>query len=275
MTFAPVDHVRVVVLAPDQQVARAVQDVLEKVPVAAVRWEPENRDAPGRPPGDPDLLILQSDGLDIPSLIRAGQEEGWLGVRVPVIVLAPRPLETEDRRAWLEAGAWAIVRLPFDEELLRLQVRNLLRGYPAAIWAHTEDEPYARAALLRVTEENLALASRYQRPLCAAAFCLSWGSRRSDEDALGLMRRLAVPARQAVRGSDLVGVTAQGTLVVLLPDTDVAGARIFAERLVPHLEARLREWGFVGRITTAQISAELDPTTTPEAFLELADRAVA
>lgn len=275
MPFAPVDHVRVVVLAPDPEVATAVHEVLTAEQVLEVPWRPDRQAEAGRPSVDPDLLILQTDGLDIPALVRRGYDEGWLRLRVPVIVLAPRPVEREDQRAWLAAGAWAIVRLPFDQEIFRLELRNLLRGYPAGIWAHAEDEPYTRDALLRVTEENLALAGRYGRPLSAAAFCLSWGSRRSDQDALTLMRRLAGPAREAVRGSDLVGVTAQGTLVVLLPDTDAAGAAVFAERLVPELERRLRAWGFVGRITSAQVSAKLDPPIAPETFLSLADRAVA
>ena len=275
MTLAHVDHVRVVVLARDERVAASVQTALGEAPIEKVRWNPADPAAPGSPPVDPDLLIVQADGVDVAGLLRAGQDEGWLGIRVPVVVLAPRPVERIVRLTWLQAGAWQIARLPLDPEVFQLQIRNLLRGYPAAIWVHAEDEAYARTALLRVTEENLALAQRHGRPLSAAAFCLDWGSRRADEDALAVMRRLSIPAHEAVRGSDLVGVTAQGTLVVLLPDTDAAGARIFTTRLTPLLEARLRGWGFVGRIISAQISAKLDPPTPAEMFLALADQAVA
>ncbi|HUP20683.1 MAG TPA: hypothetical protein VM778_12120 [Gemmatimonadota bacterium] len=275
MTSAPVDPVRVVVLALDERIASSVLGALDRAGIANLRWEPGDPGAPGRPPVDPDLFILNGEGLNTGVLIRAGHREGWLRASIPVIVLAPSPVARDDRVAWLEAGAWEIVALPLDDELFGLQVRNLLRGYPESIWAHSDDEPYTRRALVRVTEENLALAHRYRRPLCAAAFCLDWGGRRADEEAIALLRRLAVLAHEAVRRSDLVGVTASGTLVVLLPDTDAAGARIFSDRLIPVLEARLRSWGFVGRVIGAQISVEAATSTPPEDFLAAADRSVA
>lgn len=271
---AAVDRFRVVVLAPEEAVAASVANALTQTGLQELRWEPEDPSHPGRPPVNPDLLILQTGGVEIGGLIRRGQGEGWLATTVPVVVLAVGPVEREGRRDWLRAGAWEIVRLPLDDELFGLQVRNFLRGRHAPAGFDLEDEPYANAALLRVADENLALARRHERPLCTAAFGLDWGSRRADADALALMERLAVMAHEAVRGSDLVGVTPRGSLVVLLPDTDPDGARVFVDRLKPRLEARLREWGVLARIIHGVAVAETAGDPTAEQVLAAAEKAI-
>ncbi|HUP19798.1 MAG TPA: hypothetical protein VM778_07565 [Gemmatimonadota bacterium] len=70
------------------------------MPAKAARrgWEPGDPGAPGRPPVDPDLFILNGEGLDTGALIRAGHREGWLRASIPVIVLAPSPVARDGPR---------------------------------------------------------------------------------------------------------------------------------------------------------------------------------
>ena len=275
MNAAPAEARRVVVLALDEPIAAAVQSALGTVGIASTTWEPTSDGGTGRPlvppSSTPAMLVLQAGGLDLVSLIRTARAQGWLGAAVPIVVVVPDAADREQRLAWLEAGAWEIVRLPLDEELFGLQARNFLLGSEAASRIDPAEEPYARAALVRVTEENLALARRYRRPLAVAAFSLDWGARRGDDEAIALMERLATTAHDAVRGSDLVGVTPRGTLLTLLPDTDPTGARVFTDRLTPRLESRLREWGVLARIISGRLVADTDGAGTAEEFLREAE----
>lgn len=274
MTAAAADTVRVVLLAPEDSVAASVRSALEQAGLAQIRWEPADEAAAGRPPVDPDMLILQTDGADIAGLLRRGQGEGWLGTGIPIVVLATRTVNRDERREWLRAGAWEIIRLPLDEELFGLQVRNFLRALHAPSGYALEEEPYEDATLLRVAEENLALALRQRRPLCVAAFGLDWGTRRADADALALMERLAVTAHDAVRGSDLVGVTPRGSLLIILPETEMDGARVFIQRVQSRLQSRLREWGVAARVLTGAVPADLDDAPPAADLLASAERSI-
>lgn len=271
---AAADRFRVLVLALEDPVAASVRSALAQAGLSDYRWDPPDPGEPGRPPVHPDMLILKADGLDVTRLLRHGQGEGWLGTGVPVVVLATRPVDRDERREWLRAGVWEVVRLPMDDELFGLQVRNFLRGRAAPSEQELEEEPYANNALLRVAEENLALANRHGRPLSAAAFGLDWGSRRADADAVALMQRLAATAHEAVRGSDLVGVTRRGALIVLLPDTDHPGADTFSDRMKPRLEARLRQWGVLARIIVGTAGVDSEDAMSAEDLLAAAEEAI-
>lgn len=288
MKSATVQSLRVVVVAPDERVFASVRDALDGDRVAVARWSPGAigapgagggpgatgatgvRGAPGTPPVQPDVLILQGEAVDVPALLGAGERDGWRMATIPVLVLAGSPLEREDRRSWLEAGAWEIVGLPVDPEPLRLQVRNLTRAFGPDEADGVAEKPYARTALVRATGESLALAHRSRRPLSAAGFSLDWGSRRADPDGLAVLHRLAHIADEAARGSDLVGITADGAIVVLLPDTPDAGAAVFTERLAAQLQEGLREWGVLGQILAGHITADLEVPSEPDAFLRAA-----
>ena len=272
MNAAATQNTPVVVLAMDEAIASTVRNALGQVGIASVLWLPGETEQPARPPGLPGMLIMQG-GCDVDGVIREGVTRGWLSAGMPVILIAPEALDRDQRREWLQAGAWEIVRLPLDEELFGLQVRNFLRGRSGDA-AHPATGAYSREALVKVTEENLSLARRYSRPLAIAAFGLDWGQRRADANAVALLERLAATAHEATRRSDLVGVTARGTLLTLLPDTDRAGAQIFTDRLAPRLEARLREWGVLARVLRGRTMADEKFKGSAEEFLRAAEDAI-
>lgn len=273
MTDVTVPSLRVVVVALDDRIFASVRDGLEETGLTVLRWDTPGGDAPGQPPVEPDVLILQGEGLDVPALLNAGARDGWRTVTLPILVLAPSRIEGQDRRAWLEAGAWGVIALPLDPELFRLHLLNLLKVLGPSEALEPGKAPYARDALLSVTGECLALAHRHQRPLSAAAFSLDWGSRRADQEALAIVHRLALSAAESARGSDLVGVTADGALIVLLPDTDAAGAAMFVERLVARMQEEMRGRGVLGQVLAGHVTADPQTPSTPEAFLRAAGAA--
>ena len=268
------DTLRVVLLAPNPSVREAARRVLEPGEAGNGGWRVEVFDEPEVRLTQPDALLIDGTSVDVAALLERGRNSGWLRPDIPVLVLVETPLARETQLEWLRAGAWELVRLPLDQELVRLQLRNLLRSRaPIASIEEASEEPYGRSLLLRVVDECLSLAFRYRRPLTVVATCLDWGKRRADPTAQNVLHDLAGDAQEMVRRSDLVGVTAAGTLVILLPDTDRSGAQVFVDRLEPFLQRQLRERNVLARLEVALVPIDLDePPPVAAELVATADR---
>jgi diguanylate cyclase (GGDEF)-like protein len=91
-----------------------------------------------------------------------------------------------------------------------------------------------RGFLTRCIEEN-ARARRYGRPLSLLMLDIdhfkvindSFGHEGGDE----ALRAMSASLRQSLRGADLAGRFGGEEFAILLPETDLPGATVFAERL--------------------------------------------
>lgn len=189
-----------------------------------------------------------------PAAVAEALRDGHIPATAPVFVLARRLPDRDQYLAWLEAGAWDILKVPLEGVALALRLRNILGGGGAEQKAAASAARYSWASLVQVADETLALAHRYQRPL----HCVSVAVDHPPVSASGtepFVRRLAGAVQRLTRRSDLIGIADDRTLVVLLPDTDVPGAAIFVQRLQEALQDRIREWGIQAAVQAALVSA--------------------
>jgi len=91
-----------------------------------------------------------------------------------------------------------------------------------------------------------------------------------------VIQRVAEVTRQLARTADIAGRYGGEEFVVLLPDTDKAGGKIFAERLRQAIEAQeMSHEGQVIRCTISLGVADLSqPTAEYKTLIELADQAL-
>ena len=198
-----------------------------------------------------DAVLVDDDGME-PSEAAEAIERGWVRGAAPLFVLVQR-LPSRDRYlAWLEAGAWDVLKVPLEATALPLRLRNILaQGHaPERVRA---TRPYSLQALERVTDEALALARRYERELYCVAMAVDWPADEGQDHAV--IQKLAHAAEALVRSSDLIGIGDERTLVVLLPDTDEEGTITFMKRMAAAMETRLRDWGVLARLLTGFVAA--------------------
>lgn len=199
----------------------------------------------------PCALVVDGRDRDISAFLTE-QKRSWLiGHQVLVLAVVDELPDAEVFAEWLRAGIWDVARLPLDTELLALRIGNVLTGYARRSGDRSQATslgPYHWSSLVRVTEENLALAGRYARPLSCVAIRLDWKEGSTSQTARETAVRLATAAQDRVRSSDLVGLSRTGVVLVVLPDTDRPGAAVFTGRILQFLEEKLKEWGVLGRL---------------------------
>jgi hypothetical protein len=227
----------------------------------------------GRTRRTSDLVILDRARIDGPETVAEWLHSEILDPTVPLLIFAPSPIAPAEYRDWLAAGVWDMVRLPVDPAMLALRLRNLLGNRGDALHAAmAPHHPYPWPTLLRATGEVMALGRRHERPVSCVALAVERTG--EGESPPRLMYRLGVSVRQWTRDSDLVGVTEQDVLVVVLPDTPDEYAAMLAPRLLAALERSLRRAGTVARLRSAARSARLDGCETATEFLMGAIRKV-
>lgn len=196
--------------------------------------------------------VIVDESLE-PAAIAEALGQGWIRRTSPLFVLTRRLPDRERYLAWLEAGAWDILKLPLESMALALRLRNLLRGQRQLEDQKQTAVRYGRDALVRVADESMALAHRHGRSLQCAAIALDVPGDTGATQAV--LERLADATQRLVRQSDLIGV-GDGMLFVLLPDTEPKGGRIFIGRLQQFLEERLVSWGLTGTARAGLASAK-------------------
>jgi hypothetical protein len=234
----------------------------------------EGQDEFGRGQRRADLVLVDRALLDGPQTIASWLDSGVLDGGTPLLLTAPSPMDPGDYREWLEAGIWEVVRLPVDPALLSLRLKNLLGGrVGAGAPSITPMGPYPWPALVRATEETLALGRRYGRPVSCVALAVEAGSPEAPRSPR-LMYRLGVAAQEWVRGSDLVGLSEHDVLLAVLPDTTGYYADILGPRLVAAVERSLKRAGFVAGLRSATVEATTDRVQSAPDFLLAAVRQV-
>ncbi|SDM45735.1 diguanylate cyclase [Oryzisolibacter propanilivorax] len=123
----------------------------------------------------------------------------------------------------------------------------------------------------------LGLARRSARPLSVVALDVDHFKRINDTHGHGagdeVLRRLAASLQARARRSDVVARVGGEEFVVLLPDTDVAGARTIAQALLQVVAEQ--EDPVVGRVTiSAGVAGLRGPEEEPATLLDRADAAL-
>lgn len=159
----------------------------------------------------------------------------------PVLVLAPERLSRSECVAVLRAGAWDVITLPLDPELLLLRIGTYVAAKQegdAAAEASLVDAAvgcYNISGLLKRSEELAADASRHNRDLA----CIVLGASPSNGDPPSpatRLREVASVLGGIIRVSDALACLAEGEFAIVAPGTDSAGATRLAQRILDAID---------------------------------------
>lgn len=188
----------------------------------------------------PDVLLLDiglpdGDGFEVCRRVLAEAE-----AQPAVIFLTARD-STPDRVAGLEAGAVDYIVKPFESAELLARVNAALRTKRRAddLARRASTDPLTgmlnRDSLAQRASEQVALAHR-GRPLACVMLDVDHFKLLNDRHghAAGddVLREIARRIRVSVRASDLVFRYGGEEFLVLLPDTDLAGAEVVGTNLL-------------------------------------------
>lgn len=259
----PSSHPSVLILG-GEDTQRLIMAALSELPVRIDRLE--DRAEFGRVQRPADLVILERARLDGPGVVEEWLEAGILNPTVPLLLMAAGPVGGQEYREWLAAGVWELVRLPVDPAVLALRLRNILgTRWEGDRTALRPNGPYPWPTLVRATGEVLALGRRHQRPVSALAVAVEQPG--EPHPSPRLMYQLGVAARKWVRDSDLVGLTEQDILLLVLPDTAGDDAEILRPRLLAALNRSLKRASTVAALRSATRPAPLDGSESAPEFL--------
>ncbi len=203
-----------------------------------------------------DLMLPRKDGFAVLKQLR--EDEAWSDL--PVIILTAMG-DMDGKIRGMELGADDYVTKPF--KLMELQTRInsalMVRDYRKRL-TPASDEPNHLGTLDPVTgagtysqlksslDAELARSRRYGRPVGALLFgfddypALRYQLGRDRCDAF--VGKMAAQIRASLRGADRLFRMDADEFVIVLPETDLPGARIAADRLgqiVHHLTAEGRD----------------------------------
>jgi diguanylate cyclase (GGDEF)-like protein len=196
-----------------------------------------------------DLMMPRKDGFGVLQALRAAEATRSL----PVIVLTAMG-DMDGKIRGMELGADDYVTKPFKLTELQARIHAALtvRDYRERLAAAEEELSLLRAidpltgagtfAQLKASlDAEVARSRRYGRPASLLLFGLEdYAGLRQEVGRIAcdqLVADLAEAVRVLFRGADRLFRTDVEEFVVLLPETDLAGARVAAQRL----EARARE----------------------------------
>jgi len=219
------------VFAPDEYVVRRVDSARALLSQARA--------------DSPDLIILDQNlkDLDSAALCRALHDDPRVGPTTPiVIVTAATTIDRAERLLALDAGAWDVLSLPLEGDMVLPRLRNFVLAklesdrIQAGVLVDTQTGAYNRRGLELLGRELAADAGRAHEPLACIALTLdvvAAGARATTAQAPATQRAeyLADLLKQRGRISDVVGRVDDDDFVVLLPYTSDQGVRHMFARL--------------------------------------------
>lgn len=178
-----------------------------------------------------------------------------------------------------EAAFDAVNDLPCVQQVTQLigtALRNL-QLYELVV-AQARVDPltgvFNRRAFWELLEREVARSRRYQRPLSALMVDLDdfkgINDRHGHKEGDEVLILVAGMLRSRLRAVDIVGRYGGDEFVVLLPETDLAGARIVAGRLLTAVRDLATPSGV--KPTCSIGAASLPEACTPEGLIAAADR---
>jgi DNA-binding response OmpR family regulator len=185
----------------------------------------------------PDAVILDQHmhevgGIEVCRLLR---DDVTFDAATPVVVIAGSPASQAERSAAYAAGAWTFCTQPLDPDILVQELATFLRAKRAISAVRDSSLVDATTGLLntpgleRWAEQLTARAVRKREPL--ACVVLMAPDEFSPEEAEAAAAAFVEQSRAHMRQSDIVGVTSDGRLALLAPDTDGKGVLGLIQRL--------------------------------------------
>ena len=190
------------------------------------------------------VLDVSMPGVDGYAVCRELQARGQ---SPPTVIFLTAHAHTTARVSGLDAGAVDYVVKPFNGAELMARIRAALRTKTTrdALVVEATTDPltglYNRSHLDGVADHLVALAERSERPI--SCLMIDLDHFKSVNDTYGhdagdaVLKETAARFSRAVRRSDVLVRYGGEEFVVLLPDTDSAGAMTMAARLRMRLEA--------------------------------------
>ena len=190
------------------------------------------------------VLDVSMPGVDGYAVCRELQARGQ---SPPTVIFLTAHAHTTARVSGLDAGAVDYVVKPFNGEELMARIRAALRTKTTrdALVVEATTDPvtglHNRSHLDGVADHLVALAERSERPI--SCLMIDLDHFKSVNDTYGhdagdaVLKETAARFSRAVRRSDVLVRYGGEEFVVLLPDTDSAGAMTMAARLRMRLEA--------------------------------------
>jgi diguanylate cyclase (GGDEF)-like protein len=252
----------------------------------------------------PDLILLdivmpELDGYQVCEALKKDLRTA----DIPVIFLSAET-ETKDKIRGLESGGVDYITKPIDRgELLarvqtQLKIRRLtkeliranialikknaeLEGANAAITHLMHTDPLTglanRRFFLEILDNLMSLARRHHTPLSLVEADLdhfkaindTYGHAWGDQ----VLKDFGVLLKKHSRKEDLVARFGGEEFIMALPQTDLEGAKIWAEKI----RLALEEMGWEqikGKVTGSFGISQFHPDDTPESFIERADKAL-
>jgi diguanylate cyclase (GGDEF)-like protein len=236
-----------------------------------------------------DLMMPQRDGFSVLKVLREDARHQDL----PVILLTAMG-DMDGKLKGMELGADDYITKPF--KLVELQTRIssalMVHDFRRRLMAAEEELAHLRAldpitgagtysALKASLDSELARSRRYGRPAAALLFGFDdyQGLRYQlgREACDGFLARVVQEMRTALRGADHVFRIDADEFVVVLPETDLKGARITAERLATMVQ-RINVEGNSGPVdVVARVGGAVFPgetVRTTEDLLREANRSL-
>lgn len=196
----------------------------------------------------PDLILVDHELPDMPgtALIESIRSRSASLRNTPAVLLTMDALNREQRIEALRAGAWEIVRAPFDQEELTLKLQAFVMMKLQADEAREESLVDDRSGfynvqgLMKRVSELTADAARNRRSLACLVVAPHLGAQGEgggpgEPERLG--KEMATALASVTRISDTVGRLGETEFVVIAPGTAPEAADSFAERLLSRLAA--------------------------------------
>ncbi len=241
----------------------------------------------------PDLVLLdvmmpEMSGYDVCRCLKADERTA----HVPIIFLTALG-DVPERVTGLEAGGDDYIAKPFHPDELRArikaalrtkQVRDRLQRERQDLAAQAVTDPltgvYNRRMLDARLQEEVIRARRYGHCLTCLMLDLDFFKAVNDDHGHptgdAVLRRFVQATHACLRGSDVLARYGGEEFVILVTETDLAGATVTAEKV----RRRIEETEFQAvngaplRVTASIGVAELEPDDTPESLLARADQAM-
>ncbi len=206
-----------------------------------------------------DLMMPQRDGFSVLRTVR--DNTAWADL--PIIVLTAMG-DMDGKIKGMELGADDYVTKPFKVVELHTRINSALmvRDYRRRLMAAEEELAHLRALdpltgagtysqLKASLDGELARSRRYGRPASALLFGFDdFQAFRASMGRDGCDRFLALIAqeiRNTLRGADRLFRIDSDAFVVLLPETDLAGAKVAADRMLQIVQG-LKPEGRIGAV---------------------------
>jgi PleD family two-component response regulator len=192
----------------------------------------------------PDLIILDQNlkDLDTSVVCRALHDDPRVGPTTPiVIVTAATTIDRAERILALDAGAWEVLSLPLEGDMLLLRLRNYLAAkeesdrVQAGILVDSSTGTYNRRGLEMLGRELGAEAGRAREPLACVVLTLDVvaASARASLASPPVDQRAAYLAdvlKQRGRVSDVVGRVEEDEFALILSFTNDQGVQRMFQR---------------------------------------------